>query len=126
MINLRTNQDDFERIKKGKVLLVFLTRGCEACKKEISNISQASPLLTHKVEIYGVYVEARSDVERFIQDSQISFPVLLDTGGRVFAALQIGLIPAKVLMENGTVTKIWFGNSPSKSAFIKDVGEVEE
>ncbi len=39
MINLQTNQDDYEELKKGKVLLVFLTRGCDACKKEIPNIA---------------------------------------------------------------------------------------
>jgi hypothetical protein len=50
---------------------------------------------------------------------------LLDSGGRVFAGLGKTLIPAKVLLEDGTITKIWYGSSPSKSALIKDVGEVE-
>ncbi|MGZ5435823.1 MAG: peroxiredoxin family protein [Pyrinomonadaceae bacterium] len=126
MINLQTNQDDYEKLTKGKVLLVFLTRGCDACKKEIPNITQALPSLVPKMSVYGVYVEERGDVDRFIKENQITFPVLLDTGGRIFADLHITLIPAKVLIENGTITKTWFGNSPNKSAFIKDVGEVEQ
>ncbi|MBA2732237.1 MAG: TlpA family protein disulfide reductase [Acidobacteria bacterium] len=125
MINLQTNQDDYEELKKGKVLLVFLTRGCDACKKEIPNIAQALPSLAPKMAVYGVYIEERSEVERFIQENQITFPILLDSGGRVFAGLGITLIPAKVLLEDGTITKIWFGSSPNKSALIKDVGEVE-
>jgi hypothetical protein len=54
MINLQTNQDDSEKLKKGKVLLVFLTRGCDACKKEIPNIAQALPSLVPKMAVYGV------------------------------------------------------------------------
>jgi len=125
MINLQTNQDDYEKLKKGKVLLVYLTRGCDACKKEIPNIAQALPSLVPKMAVYGVYIEERSEVDRFVQENQITFPILLDNGGRIFGALGITLIPAKVLIEDGTITKIWFGSSPSKSALIKDVGEVE-
>jgi peroxiredoxin len=125
MINLQTNQDDYEKLKTGKVLLVFLTRGCDACRKEIPNIAQALPSLAPKMAIYGVYLEERSVIDRFVQENQISFPILLDVGGRVFAGLGIKLIPAKVLVEDGTITKVWFGSSPNKSALIKDVGEVE-
>lgn len=125
MINLQTNQDDYEKLKKGKVLLGFLTRSCDACKKEIPNIAQALPSLASRMAVYGVYFEERNEVERFIQENQITFPILLDSGGRVFAGLGIRLIPAKVLIEDGIITKIWFGSSPSKSALIKDVGEVE-
>lgn len=34
-------------------------------------------------------------------------------------------MPTKVLLENGIVTKIWYGSSPDKSALIQDIGEVE-
>lgn len=125
MINLQTNQDDFEKLKQGKVLLVFLTRSCDACKKEIPNIAQALPSLVPKMAVYGVYLEERSEVDRFVDENQIKFPILLDVGGRVFSGLGITLIPAKVLIEDGTITKTWFGSSPNKSVLIKDLGEVE-
>src|SRR5437868_4304008 len=80
LINLQTNRDDYESLKSGKVLLVFLTRGCDACKKEIPNIAQAVPSLVSKVAVYGVYIEERSDVDQFIQENQITFPILLDKG----------------------------------------------
>ena len=64
-------------------------------------------------------------MDQFIQENQITFPILLDKGGRIFAGLGITLIPAKVLIVNGTITKIWFGSSPSTSALIRDLGEVE-
>lgn len=125
MINLQTKQDDYEKLNKGKVLLVFLTRGCDACQKEIPNISQALPSLVPRMSVYGVYIEDQTEVASFVQENHITFPVLLDSGGRVFAGLGIKLIPTKVLLQDGTITKIWVGSSPSKSALIKDVGEVE-
>jgi len=125
MINLQTNEDEYAKLTKGKVLLVFLTTDCDACKKEISNISQALPSLVPKVYVYGVYVEKRDRVSSFTAENEIIFPVLLDSGGKVFGALGIKLIPAKILIEDGTITKTWFGSSPSKSALIKDIGEVE-
>lgn len=125
MINLQTNQDEYETLMKGKVLLVFLTRGCDACKTEIPNITQALPSLVPKVAVYGVFIEERSELDHFVQENQITFPMLYDKGGRVFAGLGITLIPAKILIEDGIITKKWFGSSASKSALIKDVGEVE-
>jgi peroxiredoxin len=125
LINLQTNQDDYEQLKKGKVLLVFLTRGCAACQKEIPNINQALPSLLPRMAIYGVYLEERNQLDAFVQENKIEFPILLDEGGRVFGRLGITLIPAKVLMENGTITKTWFGSSPNKSTLIRDVGELE-
>jgi peroxiredoxin len=125
MINLETNEDDYEKLLKGKVLLVFLTRGCDACQKEIPNIAQALPSLVSRMTVYGVYLEERSEIEPFVQERQIKFPVLLDRGGKVFAGLKITLIPAKILLQDGMITKMWFGSSPSKSALIRDAGEVE-
>jgi len=123
LINLQTNQDDYEKVMKGRVLLIFLTRGCGACKKEIPNITEALPSLAAKMSVYGVYIEDRSDVEAFIEENQIKFPILLDRGGRIFADLGITLIPAKVLMQDGTIIKTWFGSSPNKSKLIEDVSE---
>jgi peroxiredoxin len=125
MINLETYQDEYHRLNKGKVLLVFLTTGCAACRKELPNIRQALPTLTPRMTVYGVFVEERSEVQSFIQENQMKFPILLDVGGRVFAGLGITLIPAKVLIEDGKITKKWFGSSPSAVALIKDVEGVE-
>jgi peroxiredoxin len=125
MINLQTNQDDYEKLNKGKVLLVFLTTDCDACKIEISNISQALPSLVPKMAVYAGCIEQRSKVAAFAQENHIDFPILLDREGSVFTGLDITLFPAKVLLEDGKITKIWFGSSPSKYALIRDVGEVE-
>lgn len=48
LINLRDNHDEYQEVAKGKVLLVFLTTDCDACRKEIVNVSQAIPSLVSK------------------------------------------------------------------------------
>jgi peroxiredoxin len=125
MINLHTNHDEYETVTKGKVLLVFLTTGCDACKKEIPNISQAIPTLASRVRIYGVCIEDRDSVIPFAEENHIDFPILLDHGGRILTRLGFRYMPTKVLLENGMITKIWYGSSPNKAALSKDVGEVE-
>ncbi len=125
MIGLRTNQDEYETVTKGKVLLVFMTTGCDACTKEVLNISQAIPTLTSRVRIYGVCMERRDKVIQFVEENHIDFPILLDQGGRIIARLGFKYMPTKVLLENGIITKIWYGSSPNKAALIKDVGEAE-
>jgi hypothetical protein len=34
-------------------------------------------------------------------------------------------MPTKVLLQDGVITKIWYGTSPDKTSLIRDVGEVE-
>ena len=125
MINLHTNRDEYETVTKGKVLLVFLTTDCDACRKEVSNISQALPSLASKLAIYGVCIEDRDRVILFAEESHIDFPILLDHGGRILTRLGFRYMPTKVLLENGTISKIWYGTAPNKEALIRDVGEVE-
>jgi peroxiredoxin len=125
MIDLHTNHDEYETVTKGKVLLTFLTTDCDACKKEVSNISQAIPSLASKVRVYGVCIEDRDSVIPFAEENHVDFPILLDHGGRILTRLGFRLMPTKVLLQNGIVTRIWYGSSPNKEALIKDVGEVE-
>lgn len=125
LVNLKTNRDDYQNVTRGKVLLVFLTTNCDACTKELSNMSQALPSLASKVTVYGVVIEDRDSVNTFIEANPVTFPVLLDHGAAILSRLGFRLMPTKVLLQDGFITKIWYGSSPDKTALIKDVGEVE-
>src|SRR6185295_6666362 len=99
LINLRSNHDEYQEVAKGKVLLVFLTTDCDACKKEIVNVSQAIPSLVSKVRVYGVFIEKREYVKPFMQENDIEFPILLDHGARILKQLGFSLMPTKVLLQ---------------------------
>ena len=125
LADLQTNQDEYAAVIKGKVLLVYLTTDCDACKKEISNISRAVSSLNSKVAIYGVYVEERDSVRAFLAANQMNFPILLDDKGRILSRLGFKYMPTKMLLQDGIVTKVWYGSSPDKEALIRDVGEID-
>lgn len=125
LISLQTNHDEYQNVTKGKVLLVFLTTDCDACQKEISNVSQALPSLASKVAVYGVGVEDRDEVTAFAERSHMDFPILLDHRAVILGRLGFKFMPTKVLLQDGVIAKMWYGSSPDKTALIRDVGEVE-
>lgn len=125
LVNLKTNHDDYQHVTSGKVLLVFVTTDCDACRKELSNVSQVVPSLASKVTVYGVLIEDRDSVNTFVEANHVAFPILLDHGAAILSRLGFKYMPTKVLLQDGIITKIWYGSSPDKNALIKDVGEVE-
>jgi len=125
LINLNTNQDQYQNVIKGKVLLVFVTTGCDACRKELSNLSQFAPSLASKVAIYGVGIESRESVKAFVATNHIELPMLLDDGGATIRQFGLKFMPTKVLLQDGAILKIWYGTSPDRNALMKDLGEVE-
>ena len=105
--------------------MVFVTTDCDACRKELSNVSQAVPSLASNVTVYGVGIEDRDSVSTFVEANHIVFPILLDHGAVILTRLGFKFMPTKVLLQDGVIAKIWYGSSPDKTALIKDVGEVE-
>ena len=123
LVNLKTNHDDYQNVTKGKVLLVFVTTDCDACRKELANVSQVVPILASKVTVYGVGVDDRNSVNIFIEANHVALPILLDPGAVILSRLGFKFMPTKVLLQDGVITKIWYGSSPDRTALLKDVGE---
>jgi len=125
MVNLSSGTDEYDEVVTGKVLLVFLTIDCDACKTEVSNLVQAVPSLSSSVRVYGVYIEPRDKVGQFIENTQINFPVLLDNGGAILARLGFKFMPTKILLDDGRIKRIWYGSSASKDELLKDVSGID-
>jgi peroxiredoxin len=123
LVNLQTNRDEYQNVTSGRVLLVFVTTDCDACGKELVTVSQIVPSVASKITVYGVGIEDRDSVKTFIEANHVAFPVLLDHGAVILSRLGFKLMPTKVLLKDGIITKIWYGSSPDKSALMKDLGE---
>lgn len=106
-------------------MLVFVTTDCDACSKELVNVSQAQPSLASKVTVYAVGIEDRESVNTFIQANHVAVPVLLDPGAVIISRLGFKLMPTKVLLQDGVILRIWYGSSPNAGALTRDVGEAE-
>ena len=117
-----TDQNYSEDIRKGKVLLIFLSTSCSACKKDVKTIAEAMPELDANVKVYGITIEDADRARQYISDYHPSFPLLIDNGAKIFEALSVKYFPTKILLEDGTIKKTWFGSAPDKAGFLKDIG----
>lgn len=127
---LRRFDDDTdysEKIKTGKVLLIFLTTGCNACQKEVNLVSKNYPKLSPKIQIYGVGIEEKGKILTFVDKYQIQFPILIDDKAELFRQLRVKYFPTKFLIEDGIITRTWFGNFPDEDRLFQDlqIGDTE-
>ncbi len=89
--------------KDSPVLLVFWATWCPSCREEMPEISKWQETKTAKgLKILAVDVEeARTDVEAFIKEKKIKYPVLLDTEGKTANSYGLVGIPVVIYLEKG-------------------------
>ncbi|CAN5772746.1 hypothetical protein BH20ACI4_BH20ACI4_19730 [soil metagenome] len=120
LIDVKSNRDDYAELKKGKVLALFLTTNCNACKKDVSLISEFYSEPNPNFRIYGVAVENENKVKAYIEQNNIKFPVVIDKKGELLKNLNIKYFPTKFLIENGIITKTVIGSARDKDKFLQD------
>lgn len=127
LFEIKNNADFSERVRNGKVLLMFLSSNCSACKKDVALISKFYPDLSSNVQIYGISVENQETMLNFINERELRFPVLNDKNGELFKKLQIKYFPTKFLVKDGVILNTWFGNFPNEKKMFEDlqVGDSE-
>jgi thiol-disulfide isomerase/thioredoxin len=111
-----------EILRKGKVLLVFLTTHCQACQKEFKLLSTVASEAPQKVKFYGIGVEDKSLILDFIQENKVNTEIVLDQHGELMKSLSVKYFPTSFLVEDGVIMKTWFGNSPSQNELSKRLG----
>src|ERR1051325_6878078 len=124
LANLNTWHDEYQNVTKGKVLLVFITTDCDACRKELVNASHAAPCLASRVNVYGIGIEEPDTVKKFAEVNHIDLPMLWDHGAVMLRQLGFRLMPTKVLLQDGVILKIWHGSSADNNALLRDIREV--
>ena len=117
---------DDHTIRNGKVILVFVTPDCAACKREAQFLET---LVGQKpdVRFYGVisYGEKKSSLQA--AEQVFPFKVIFDEKGQLAAALGINRVPIKIFLENGTIRKAWGGatvDDEAKLAFSQWLSEL--
>ena len=122
LLELDGRQVPPEILRKGKVLLVFLTTHCQACQKEFRLLSNVDSETSHKVKFYGVGVEDKNLIIDFIQQNEVRTEIVLDQHGELMKSLSVKYFPTSFLVEDGVIVKTWFGNSPSQTELFKHLG----
>jgi peroxiredoxin len=79
----------------GKVVLVnFWATWCPPCRKEMPDLEKLYARFRDRgLVVLAISDEDRAKIEPFVEKAQFTFPVLLDPGGKVHEAFDVGGIP---------------------------------
>ena len=122
LLELNGNNVSPDMLRRGKVLLVFWTTGCEACQKELKLLSGVESEVSDRVRIYGIAVEDRDRIMTFVQEQEIKTKILLDKDAKLMKSLSVRFFPTKFLVEDGMIVNTSFGNSLDQAALLKELG----
>ena len=98
-------------LKEKKVVLDFWASWCPPCVRAISELEEFYSENKDKVEIIGINIkESKPKVASFIRKKGISYPVVLDSDGKVAGLYNVRSIPTIVAVDK-TGEMLYYGHS---------------
>jgi len=121
LVNIADEKLGDQTLRKGKVILVFVTADCRACDTEAQFLKTVVDKRTD-VSFYGVisYGEKKGALE--VANKIFPFKVFYDQDFRLTGKLGINRVPIKVFVEDGIIKKVWGGattDEQAKVAFVQ-------
>lgn len=113
---------------RGKAVMInFWATWCDACVSEMPMLEAVAKQYPDQLVILALNRdEARSDVAVFRDDNGLTFPILLDAGGKVFDLYQMRGLPTSVFIDpDGNIQAVQIGAFPSVElldAYFKTIG----
>ncbi len=109
-------------LRKGKVVLVFMTPECDPCLRE-SDFLKTVVSKRNDVNFYGVISYGKKGfVLSEASKNKLPFKVFFDQGFMLAGNLGITRVPIKVFVEDGIIKKVWGGatlDEEKKSSFAQ-------
>lgn len=97
-----------EELRKGKVILVFLSPTCNACSAEVEFLRDVVGKRSD-IKFYGVATfSKRKDNLELVQE-EYPFKVLFDEKMLLTLGLGIRGVPVKIYLEDGVIKRAWRG-----------------
>lgn len=87
-------------LKGKKIMLNFWATWCPPCKAEMPEMEQFSKQIGDDTIILAVNIDPQLDVQKFVDENKITFPVLLDAEDKVNQAYQILSIPTTYFIDS--------------------------
>jgi peroxiredoxin len=122
MANLDQQEIQADELRRGRVLLVYLTTGCDPCVKEVEVVSRLQRDAPPDLRVYGVAIERPAQVATFVKEFDLKFPILIDMGSEMARALDIHHFPSMYLVEDGIITKVWRGATRDEAELRRQLG----
>lgn len=111
---------DEQILRRGRVVVVFLTLDCDACLVE-SNFLKTILSTRKDVAFYGLVPFGRPANAHDAAD-KFPFKVFFDESGSFVSRMGINRVPVKVFLEDGIIKKGWIGavrSDKSKTSFVE-------
>lgn len=122
LMNLNRQEMPVDVLRRGRVLLVFLTTNCDPCVKEAQVISRLHRDVKPGLHVYGIGIERPAQIATFVDEFGLQFPMLIDVNANLARSLDVHHFPSKYLIEDGMVTKVWRGKTQDEVALRQQLG----
>jgi len=106
---------DEQTIRKGRVVLVFVTPECNACLVEGKLLKT---LLDRRSDVtfFGVVPFGKTIESQQAAEEMFPFKVFYDDSNTLVQAIGINKVPVKIFLEDGIIKKGWIGAALSDRA----------
>jgi hypothetical protein len=121
LLDIRGSKVDEQVIRKGKVILVFVTPDCDACVAE-TKFLQTLLEKRKDVAFYGLIPFGRPPESPDVVEKTFPFTVFYDEGNSFVGSMGIDRVPVKVFLEDGIIKKGWIGaalTDEARQSFVK-------
>jgi peroxiredoxin len=121
LIDLNGAKVDEQILRRGKVILVFITTDCNACVTE-SRFLQTILARRTDVSFYGLVPFGKGSDSSQAAEKMFPFKVFYDEGNSFVRSMGINRVPVKVFLEDGIIKKGWIGaamTEQSKRSFVE-------
>ncbi len=120
LFNIKNEILTDDELRKGKVILIFVSPSCDACHTESEFLKD---LLDKRNDVKFYGVASFGKVKESIDSSEYKFPfeVLFDGDSMLAIGLGIKKVPIKIYLEDGIIKKVWGGattDETKKQEFI--------
>lgn len=106
LVSISGEQLGDDKLRRGKVVLLFTTTDCKYCDDE-NNFLKTIAGIREDVSYY--YVIPFGEKGQMLQEAQrkYAFETFYDEGSRLSRALQLYQVPLQVYLQDGIIKKTW-------------------
>lgn len=117
LVDAAAERLDDQALRSGKVVLVFMSPDCYACKREAEFLKTAVNR-RGDVRFYGVVAYGEKESALPTAAKMAPFKVFYDEDSSLAGKLGITRIPVKLFLQDGVIKEVWGGatNDPEKQA----------
>lgn len=119
LVDLSGKQLDDNKLRRGKVILIFTLTECKPCDDENEFLKSVMGM-RKDVAFYGVIPFGNREAALKKAESKYAFETFFDDRSMLSRNLQVYQVPIKIFVEDGTIRKTWLDatvDSDQQAAF---------